>query len=178
MLVRYLLALSFVLSPLSLPAAESSTGPIIDGYGAAFEVANRDVPLVKDHIYRVVYEITAYEGAPKTLNRELDTVARFLNMHGKNGVPKENMQLAVVMHGAALVNALNEESYNKRFQMNNPNRDIMQKLMAAGVKFYVCGQSMGNRNFDKSELASGVQLALSAMTMVHQLQADGYTYQP
>jgi intracellular sulfur oxidation DsrE/DsrF family protein len=178
MLVRCLLASSIAVLPLSLPAAEATTGPIIDGYGAAFAVENRDVPLVRDHIYRVVYEITAYEGSPDSVNRELDIVARFLNMHGKNGVPIKDLQLAVVIHGAALINVLNNESYKNRFQKDNPNLDLLQKLSAAGVKFYACGQSMGFRGFDKSELANVVQLALSAMTMVHQLQADGYTLQP
>jgi len=159
-------------------AAESSTGPVIDGYGAAFVVEDRDVPLKPDHIYRVVYEVTAYEGAPDRINFELDRVARFLNLHGKNGVPTENMQLAVVVHGAALVNMLNDASYQTRFDMKNPNLELVQKLRAAGVRFYVCGQSMGGRGFAKSELASGVQLALSAMTMVHQLQDEGYTLQP
>jgi len=159
-------------------AAESSTGPVIDGYGAAFVVEDRDVPLLSDHVYRVVYEVTAYEGAPDRVNFQLDRVARFLNMHGKNGVPTEAMQLAVVVHGAALINMLNDASYQARFDMPNPNLELIQKLRAAGVNFYVCGQSMGGRGFAKSELASGVQLALSAMTMVHQLQAEGYTLQP
>lgn len=173
-----LLALSTTLLALPILAAEPSTGPIIDGYGAAFTVENRDVPLVKDHVYRVLYEITAYEGSPDSVNRELDFVARFLNMHGKNGVPVDNLQLAVVIHGAALINVLNEDSYQKRFQRSNPNLDLVQKLSAAGVRFFACGQSMGRRNFDKAELADGVLMALSAMTMVHQLQAEGYTVQP
>lgn len=178
MFARYLLVVSTVLLSFSLPAAEPTTGPIIDGYGAAFAVEDRDVPLVKDHLYRVVWEVTAYEGAPKAVNRELDVIARFLNMHGKNGVPKENMQLAVVLHGPALVNMLGNDAYHKRLNMDNPNLDLVQKLQAAGVKFYVCGQAMGFRGFAKAELASGVQLVLSAMTMIHQLQADGYTLQP
>jgi len=172
--------LALLISSLSIPlfAAEPTTGPIIDGYGAAFAVEDRDVPLVKDHVYRVVYEITAYEGSPDSVNRELDAVARFLNMHGKNGVPPENLQLAVVIHGAALVNVLSDASYRERLQIANPNLDLVQKLLAAGVRFYACGQSMGFRGFEKSELADGVKMALSAMTMVHQLQADGYTMQP
>lgn len=172
--------LGFSISSLCIPlfAAEPTTGPVIDGYGGAFAVEDRDVPLVKDHVYRVVYEITAYEGSPDSVNRELEAVARFLNMHGKNGVPVENMQLAVVIHGAALVNVLSDDSYGRRLQMSNPNLDLMQKLSAAGVGFYACGQSMGFREFDKSELENGMEMALSAMTMVHQLQADGYTMQP
>jgi intracellular sulfur oxidation DsrE/DsrF family protein len=155
-----------------------TTGPVIDGYGNSFFVEDRDVPLIPDHIYRVVYEITAYDGAPDSVNFQLDRVARFLNMHGKNGVKTEAMQLAVVVHGAALINMLNDDSYQERFETKNPNLELLQKLSAAGVQLYVCGQSMGGRGFAKSELASGVQLALSAMTMVHQLQDQGYTLQP
>jgi intracellular sulfur oxidation DsrE/DsrF family protein len=178
MLVRGLVALSIAMLFSPALAVEPTTGPIIDGYGAAFAVEDRDVPLVKDHVYRVVYEITAYEGTPDSVNRELDVVARFLNMHGKNGVPKENMQLAVVIHGAALVNVLNDDAYERRLKRNNPNLDLLRKLMAAGVDFYACGQAMGFRGYGKSELEQGVHLALSAMTMVHQLQAEGYTMQP
>jgi len=178
MLTRCIPALLIALLSVPLFAAEPTTGPIIDGYGAAFAVEDRDVPLVKDHVYRVVWEITAYEGSPDSVNRELDVIARFLNMHGKNGVPLENLQLAVVMHGPALVNLLNEDSYKKRLQTSNPNLDLVQKLLDAGVKFYACGQAMGFRGFDKSELVSGAKMALSAMTMIHQLQADGYTMQP
>lgn len=178
MFTRYLSALSIACLALPLLAAEPTTGPIIDGYGAAFPVEDRDVPLIEGHVYRVVYEITAYEGSPGSVNRELDTVARFLNMHGKNGVPVENLRLAVVIHGGALINVLNDASYEQRFELQNPNLDLVHKLMAAGVQFYACGQSMGLRGFAKSELESGVMMALSAMTMVHQLQADGYTLQP
>jgi intracellular sulfur oxidation DsrE/DsrF family protein len=178
MFTRCLSVITIALLASPVLAAEPTTGPVIDGYGAAFTVEDRDVPLVKDHIYRVVYEITAYDGSPDAVNRELDTVARFLNMHGKNGVPTENMQLAVVIHGAALINVLSDASYQQRFDRENPNLELLKKLAAAGVQFYACGQSMGGRGFAKSELASGVQLALSAMTMVHQLQADGYTLQP
>lgn len=164
-----------LLLPMPLIAAEPTTGPIIEGYGASFVIDNADVPLIKDHVYRVFWEITEYEGTPDAVNRELDVVARFLNLHAKNGVPLENMHLAVVMHGAALINALNEEAYQRRQHRDNPNRDLMQKLAAAGVQFFVCGQSMGFRGFDKSELMEPVKLATSAMTMVHQLQFEGYT---
>ena len=87
------------------------------------------------------------------------------------------MPLAVVIHGAALINVLNDASYQERYQMKNPNLDLLQKLSDAGVEFFACGQSMAGRGFAKSELAGPVQLALSAMTMVHQLQDQGYSLQ-
>jgi intracellular sulfur oxidation DsrE/DsrF family protein len=164
MFTRFLAAISIVILALPLVANAQTTGPVIDGYGAAFVVEDRDVPLIPDHVYRVVYEITAYGNAPDGVNAELDRVARFLNLHGKNG--------------AALVNMLNDAAYQQRFEIKNPNLELLQKLSDAGVKLYVCGQSMAGRGFAKAELARGVQLALSAMTMVHQLQDQGYTLQP
>ena len=158
--------------------AQPTTGPVIDGYGASFVIDNADVPLIEDHEYRVVFEITGYEQSPDGVNRNLDRVARFLNLHAKNGVDPENMHLAVVIHGAALVNALNDDAYETRLEMANPNLELAERLAAAGVEFYVCGQSMGMRGFAKSELAAPFKLATSALTMVHQLQAQGYTFQP
>jgi intracellular sulfur oxidation DsrE/DsrF family protein len=178
MLTRALLALSTLLLSAQLLAAEPTTGPVIDGYGASFVINDSDVPLIDNHVYRVFWEVTGYNGSPDSVNRNLDRVARFLNLHAKNGVPAENMELAIVVHGAALVNALDDESYQTRFDMKNPNLDLVQKLADAGVQIYVCGQSMGFRDFAKSELSEPVKLATSAMTMVHQLQFEGYTMLP
>jgi intracellular sulfur oxidation DsrE/DsrF family protein len=158
--------------------AQPTTGPVIDGYGASFVIDNADVPLIEDHEYRVVFEITGYDQSPGGVNRNLDRVARFLNLHAKNGVDPKDMHLAVVIHGAALVNALNDDAYETRLEMANPNLELAERLAAAGVEFYVCGQSMGMRGFAKSELAAPFKLATSALTMVNQLQAQGYTFQP
>ena len=178
MFTRGPLTLSILLLSTQLIAAEPTTGPVIDGYGESFVIEDPDVPLIDDHVYRVVWEITEYNGTPDSVNRSLNRVARFLNLHGKNGVPTENMHLAVVLHGPALITALHDESYQARYQLQNPNLDLVQKLGTAGVQFYVCGQSMGFREFAKNELAEPVKLATSALTMVHQLQFEGYTLQP
>jgi len=178
MLTRGALTFFILLLFTPLLSAQPTAGPVIDGYGESFAVEDRDAPLIDDHVYRVVWELTEYNGAPESVNRGLNRVARFLNLHGKNGVPTENMHLAVVLHGQALMTALNDESYQKRNESHNPNLDLVQKLGAAGVQFYVCGQAMGFRGFAKSELAEPVKLAASAMTMVHQLQFEGYTLQP
>ncbi len=136
------------------------------------------MPLATDHVYRVAWEITGYTGEPDSVNRNLDRIARFLNLHAKNGLPKESMELGVVVHGRALINMLNDEAYQARFGQTNPNLELLERLSAAGVEFFVCGQSMAFRGFEKSELAEPALLATSALTMVHQLQFEGYTFQP
>lgn len=106
MSVRFIFTLFLALCTTSVFAQAPATGPHINSGGPAFEVANRDVPLREGHKYRVVFEATDYPGEVTDANREFTLVARFLNMHGKNGVPLEDMDIAVVIHGQTLMSTL------------------------------------------------------------------------
>jgi intracellular sulfur oxidation DsrE/DsrF family protein len=88
------------------------------------------------------------------------------------------MQLAVVVHGAAVRNILDHDAYRSRFRIDNPNLDLVEKLHAAGVRIYVCGQSLAFGGVARSDLASPVEVALSAMTMLTALQSKGYALLP
>jgi intracellular sulfur oxidation DsrE/DsrF family protein len=178
MIARWTFAVAIAGLSLSAAAAEPTTGPYIDAGGPAFEVADRDVPLREGQKYRVVFEASEYPGELTDINRELTLVARFLNMHGKNGVPLEDMDIAVVFHQRALLAAFNDEAYEKLNGVKNPNLELLQQLADAGVKFYACGQSLGFRGVDKSVLAEPVKVGLSAMTMLVTLQAEGYAFLP
>lgn len=159
-------------------SAEPTTGPYVDSGGPAFEVRDRDIPLREGHKYRVVFEATEYPGETTDVNRELTIVGRFLNMHGKNGVPLEDMDIAVVIHGQTLLAALNDEAYEKINGTKNPSLQLLTDLADAGVKFYACGQSLGFRGWKKEDLAAPVKVGLSAMTMLVTLQSDGYAFLP
>ena len=150
-------------------ADEPSLGPVIAAYGPAYPIDDRDVPLREGSTYKAVFDI-AQDPVPASVNRNLVSVARYLNMHARNGVPVEKMNLAIVVHGPAVKNLLDTDG--------NPNLELIALLQDAGVKIYVCGQSMAFGGFAKSELADGVQLALSAMTMLTTLQSDGYALLP
>lgn len=163
---------------LTANAAEPATGPYVDSGGPAFAVKDRDVPLPADHHYRVVFEATEYPGEMSEVNRELTVVARFLNMHGQNGVPLDKMDVAVVMHGQALLAAMNNDTYRELTGTDNPNLRLLQSLADAGVRFYACGQSLGFRQLDKNVLVDPVKVGLSAMTMLVTLQDEGYAFLP
>ena len=178
MFVKIVLFLFMATSSTLLLADEPSMGPVIEDYGPTYPIDDRDVPLGKDFTFRAVFDAGAYPGETDALNSELVSVARFLNMHGRNGVPQENMDIAVVLHGNALKGALSDAAYESRYDTNNPNLDLLQKLDAAGVKFYACGQSMNFRGYEKHELLSPVKVGLSAMTMLTVLQSDGYALLP
>jgi len=34
------------------------------------------------------------------LNRSIESAARFLNMHARSGIPPQNLELAIVLHGS------------------------------------------------------------------------------
>ena len=171
-----LLGILFLAAPLL--ATEPSKGPLIEGYGPTYPINDRDVPLPEGFNYKAVFDLVAYPGEVTAVNVRLESVARFLNMHRRNGVPAENMDLAVVVHGAAVRNILGHAAYRSRFQADNPNLELVEKLHAAGVRFYVCGQSLAFGNIAKSELADPVEVALSAMTMLTVLQSEGYALLP
>ena len=146
-------------------AAEPSPGPVIKDYGPTYDVGAIDVPLPPGYRYKVVFDVAA-DASPGAVNRNLVSVARYLNMHARNGVPADRMDLAVVVHGRALQNVLRHD--------DNPNAELVAALQAAGVRFYVCGQSLVHAGLDKADLMDDVDLALSAMTMLTLLQGDGY----
>ena len=154
-------------------ADERSFGPVIEGYGPTYPINDRDVPLRENFVYKAVFDSAANPDETK-LNTGLVSVARYLNMHARNGVSVDNMDIAVVVHGPALKTLLTDDAYFSRYGIDNPNTELVQKLHAAGVNFYVCGQSVMFGGFEKEELVGPAKVALSAMTMMTELQADGY----
>lgn len=164
----------FLLSPLALLAQEKKTGPIIADYGKVWQVENQDYTLQTEKEFKVVFDIMNSPEDPSALNRTIETAARFLNMHGQNGVAKENMKVALVVHNKASKDIITNAAYTKKYQVPNPNAAMIQQLLAAGVEFIFCGQSSVSRDFPIEEAIPGVQLSLSAMTALIQLQDEGY----
>ncbi len=159
-------------------ADEPRLGPLIEGYGPTYPIDDRDIPLEEGFVYKAAFDAADYAGEPDALNRTLVSVARFMNMHARNGVAADNMDLAVVVHGSALKTLLDDRSYRSRYEIDNPNRELVERLEAAGVAFYVCGQSMSFGGVEKRELLPQAKVALSAMTMLTTLQSDGYALLP
>ena len=150
-------------------AEDASMGPVIGEYGPAYTVDEMDVGLPESLVLKTVFDIGA-DPAPGQPNRYLVAVARFLNMHARHDVAMKDMQVAVVIHGAATRHVV--------ASANNPNRQLIRRLQDAGVEFYLCGQSMKFYGIEKQELLEDVSVGLSAMTMLTILQADDYALIP
>ncbi len=176
--LKYLSLILLLLGNASLSAKSPIKSPVFTDYGPIFKVDDLDVPVNKNLTYKALFNVHQAADTPDQLNRRIESIARFINMHAINGVPVDQMKLAVVLHGSATRDGLTHEAYEARHLVNNPTLDLITKLKAKGVRFYQCGQSAYFNGYDKSEFAKPVELALSAMTMFTQLQSEGYQLIP
>ena len=156
------------------PLSESRAGPVIPGYGRVYDIHDPDFATPRDAEYRVVFDVAGAPTAVDEINPRIETLARFLNMHARAGVPPDQLHLALVLHGESGKYALDDAAYRRRFGVNNPNLELLHALRGAGVRIVLCGQTAAHRGFPARELAPPVELALSAMTALVRLQADGY----
>lgn len=152
----------------------AGTGPLIEQFGPVYDVGRPDFATPTDLVYRAVFDVGPSPDAVDQVNPRIESLARFLNMHARAGVKPEQMKLALVVHGAAGKDMLSSAAYKSRFGVENPNAPLLAALRAQGVRVLLCGQTAAHKGFAREELAPGVELALSAMTALVALQADGY----
>ena len=162
----------------SLAANQPAMGPVIKNFGPVYPVTEMDEPLPENFQYKAVFDVYKTASDETTHSRRLESVARFINMHAAKGVPIEKMSLAVVFHGKATKDILSDDVYSKKYQVNNPNRPLIEALSRAGVKLYVCGQTTDYFKYGRSDILPEVKIALSAMTQLTFLQAQGYALLP
>ena len=179
MLLRKLFGLLALLSLAgSVCALETQTGPVIKAHGQVYDVPEGAWNLKKDTHYKVSMDVSASGDFSSDLNRRIESAARFLNLHARNGIDPKNIEFAIVVHGSAAKDLLKDTAYEARFDEPNPNTAMLAALHNAGVKIYLCGQTAAHRGFAAQELNPAVSLALSAMTAHVRLQSEGYTLIP
>ncbi|WP_456461041.1 DsrE family protein [Lutibacter sp.] len=169
-----LLVLLFSLTKINAQNTDVKMGPIIENYGKVFQIANPELLLKTDKVYNVIFDIYTDKSEGNSVNPLLNTVARYLNMHAQQGVPLKNMNVVIVLHGAATKNALNDSSYQKHFKISNPNTALIEALTKANAKLFVCGQSYVAHKYQMNEKSTQVKLALSALTVLIEYQTNGY----
>ena len=171
--IQFSFLLSFIFC-LTINAQTKKAGPIIANFGEVWEIDNPDYRLDNTKEFKAVFDIMNSPDSHEELNAYIETAARFLNMHAQSGVPAEQMKIALVIHNKASKDIITNEAYQKRYGINNPNYDLVKALLNVGAQIIFCGQSSLSRGFPKEELIDGVQMSLSAMTALIQLQDKDY----
>ncbi|EAZ81451.2 DsrE family protein [Algoriphagus machipongonensis] len=152
-------------------------------YAAVDNIEHIDVMPDPSLEYNIVIDYTSFvkpEGVeghtheidPKSLNFGLAEIGRLMNLHAGAGIPKENINIVVAVHGMASESFLNNEAYLEEHKTDNPNIALLEELNDAGVKFLMCGQSLGSTK--KSELLPFANITFTAQTTLSEYQSKGY----
>lgn len=155
--------------------AQSAQFPLVKDFGGIYEVPGATERPDGSLDYYILVDMTTAGEDNAEISRWVDNIARMMNLHGLAGVSKERMHVKVVVHGGAIATVMNNEVYQKRYSVDNPNISVYKALEAAGVEVLVCGQSLRARNLTKADLYDGVNVAFSALTTVTTYVPKGYT---
>jgi intracellular sulfur oxidation DsrE/DsrF family protein len=175
--MKYFLFYLFVIAFININYSQENNanpGTKITDFGQTYKIAEPDLLLDKNTKYKVIFDVYTDGKNNKKLNSSINTVARFINMHAENGIKPENLDIVLVLHGAATKNALTDKAYNEKFNVDNPNSKLIKILAQDDVKVYVCGQSFVHNNYVKDELSDNVKMSLSALTALVYYQSKGY----
>ncbi|MFK8017075.1 MAG: DsrE family protein [Gammaproteobacteria bacterium] len=174
MILRAWVSLSLCVCALSAAAGPDDfhAGNVIPDYGKVATVtAAASLPSTTQ--FSVAFDVgeAAEEGQ---VNRRMASAARLINMHEEAGIDPDNTRVAIVVHGSAALDLVNDE----RFGGPNPNAGLIAALTKAGVRIILCGQTAAYRDVAAADLLDGVSMSLSAMTAHALLQQQGYTLNP
>jgi intracellular sulfur oxidation DsrE/DsrF family protein len=164
-----------VLSGLSITTfSQTRVNPVIKSTGGIFDLpyaVERPDPKL---VYNIVIEVERPSEKPDTINWALNNVARLLNLHSAGGVPSKNMHVVLAIHGGATYITMSNEAYRDKYNVDNPNLKLFRELDEAGVRMFVCGQSIIARGVDKGKIVPEVKIALSMLTTLTTYQLKGY----
>ena len=167
--------LLFSISFFSLLNAQTKVNPVIKSYGTVFQLPEADHKPDPSIKYKIIVELNENGSKPDSLNEYIEALATLINLHAAEGVPKENIQMVVVLRKMATYAVFGNDIYKEKFKCDNPNLQLLKELMDAGVEFYVCGQTMQKRNIDTRKLVTGTKVASSGLTAITTYQLKGYT---
>ncbi len=151
---------------------------MIQKYGKSHNLPDAAVQPDPNLNYKMLFDVTEETSDPGKVNAGLNHAARAINVFEGAGYPSDRLQLVVVVHGKAVDAVLDDEQYHQKHYQANPNLELIQQLKQAGVEIYLCGQSLVDHGYEKSMMAAGVTLALSALTVLSTYQLKGYALIP
>ena len=154
--------------------AQTPVNPVINGYGTIADAPMADLKPDPSLTYNIVVDLATSDEDKTAVSFSVNQLARLLNLHVMGGVPKENLNVVVAVHGGAIWTIMNDELYREKFGVANPHTPLYKELLDNGVRVVVCSQSMFKRKIAKDQLIPGLEVATSALTTLTQYQLMGY----
>ena len=164
----------FLISLIALTInAQEAKFPIVKGFGGIYEIAdavNPDPSLD----YHIVIDLKTLQRDKESINPGLNNVARMMNLHGLGGINPEKLKVAVIIHGGTTDVVLNNAAYQQRYELDNPNLELIDALKSAGAEIYVCGQSLLSRKYTLDTINPEIKIGLSMLTTFTMYMNKGY----
>ena len=174
-IMKHILHTVILLSTISIAScAQTPVNPIIKDYGTIYNLDNVTLP-DKSQEYKIVIDLKTSNDNFDKVNKGLINVARALNLHGVAGIPREQLHVSVAIHYTATPIVLNNAGYQKKYNIDNPNLQLINQLKNAGVEFFICGQSLVAREYAFEDVNPDVTIALSMLTVVTEHMMKGYS---
>lgn len=175
-LMRILVMLLFCTCCYLPTFAQELLHPVITGYAGVASVSVDTTVIDSTATQRVVAELVSPAIKPDAPHQYLVMVARWVNLFAVSGVPRNRVDIVVVIHGEAAYALLNNEAHRARYGYDNPNTELIQKISSAGVTLLFCGQTLAIRQIAKESIAPQCKVVLGMATAVIPLQLRGYAY--
>lgn len=153
------------------PEPKAPVIPEADGYVI---IPNAAVRPDKRHVFKAIFASTQLPENKSELLPALNAAGAELNALSVEGVPKQNRKFAIVFYGSAVDGILDNEHYELKFGLNNPNLKVIAELQKEGVELYVCGQKLAFSKIDPATLTKDVTIVCDAFIVQMKYENDGY----
>jgi intracellular sulfur oxidation DsrE/DsrF family protein len=152
--------------------------PVIAGYGAVQLKPDAAFQPDLSLNYKVLFDIRETSNTAEEINQGLDHVAKLLNLLVPKGIKPSDIDIVAVLHGPAIVAILNDENFQKKFDRNNPNSELIAELCNHGVRIYACEQALAKQGLPSASVHEKVDLALSSLLVMIICQLQNFAYVP
>ena len=158
----------------TITSVAQKEGIILEKYGKVYASEKPSLNFENDKEYKVIFDVFKDQSKEDEINPELKTIVAYLETSSKQGVTKENMKIAVIFHGEATKNVLTNSAYNKLFEIDNPNIELIKKLKNAGVELYVDRKSYFGNVYELKDKSPEIKMSYSALVTLTEFKSEGY----
>ena len=115
-----------------------------------------------------------------SVGRGLDRIRRLVDEYKSLGIPRSEIHICAVVDGDASYWLLKDKSYGAftSKEAQNPNRSIVEELLALGVSVEVSAESIKAHGWTKDDILPGVKIVSGADPRLADLAEKGYDYLP
>ncbi|HXZ68893.1 MAG TPA: DsrE family protein [Alphaproteobacteria bacterium] len=169
------LAISFALISATATAADTAliTPPPVQPAGYV-PVPGAAVQPDKTQVYKAIFDATKIAEMPDKTVPAIEMLSIEQDALLSSSVPAKNLNLAIVFHGEAIDAVLNDDAYNARHGVPNPNLSAIAAVKKKGAEVLVCGQQMRADGITPAMLSPDVKVASDALIVLVAYQNHGY----